>query len=95
MRELLGYLPYLWLAAISLAALVLTVYDKIAAKRLPGRRVPEKTLFIVSALGGSVMMYAVMQLIRHKTQHKCFMIGIPLIIALQLVLLIAALLLIR
>ena len=64
---------------------MVTVYDKIASKRLPRHRTPEKTLFLLSVLGGSVAMYATMQLIRHKTQHKRFMIGIPLIIVAQIV----------
>ena len=85
MNEWLQLLPYLWLALISLIACIVTVYDKIAAKRLPRHRTPEKTLFLLSILGGSVAMYATMQLIRHKTQHKRFMIGIPLIIAAQIV----------
>lgn len=85
MNRWLKLLPYLWLALISLIACVVTVYDKIASKRLPRHRTPEKTLFLLSVLGGSVAMYATMQLIRHKTQHKRFMIGIPLIIVAQIV----------
>ena len=85
MNEWLDLLPYLWLGLISLIACVVTVYDKIASKRLPQHRTPEKTLFLLAILGGSVAMYATMQLIRHKTQHKRFMIGIPLIIAAQIV----------
>ena len=85
MNRWLELLPYLWLALISLIACVVTVYDKIASKRLPRHRTPEKTLFLLSVLGGSVAMYATMQLIRHKTQHKRFMIGIPLIIVAQIV----------
>ena len=84
MNEWLDLLPYLWLGVISLGACVVTVYDKIASKRLPQHRTPEKTLFLLAILGGSVAMYATMQLIRHKTQHKRFMIGIPLIILAQI-----------
>lgn len=84
MNRWLELLPYLWLALISLIACVVTVYDKIASKRLPRHRTPEKTLFLLSLLGGSVAMYTTMQLIRHKTQHKRFMIGIPLIIVVQI-----------
>ncbi|MBQ2766543.1 MAG: DUF1294 domain-containing protein [Clostridia bacterium] len=84
MNDLLRLLPYLWLMVISAVAIVVTIYDKIAAKKLPGRRTPEKILFLIACLGGSVAMYATMQLIRHKTQHKRFMIGIPLIITAQI-----------
>lgn len=53
------------------------------------RRVPEKTLLIISALGGSIAMLITMRAIRHKTQHMKFMIGIPAIIVAQCVLVVA------
>ena len=56
--------------------------DKIRAIN-SGRRIPEILLFLLAALGGSAMMLVMMILIRHKTKHKKFMIGIPLIIILQ------------
>ena len=74
----------IYFAAISLVALFVTVYDKWAAKKRPKHRTPERTLLIISALGGSVFMYLTMKVIRHKTQHKKFMIGIPVIMFLQL-----------
>lgn len=67
---------------VSLVSIILTIYDKKIAGT-GKRRVPEATLLIWSAIGGSVAMYITMQLIRHKTKHKKFMIGIPLIIILQ------------
>ena len=72
-----------YLIFISSLAFVVTVYDKIASKRLTEYRTRERTLLLVSALGGSVAMMATMLLIRHKTRHTKFMIGIPLIILLQ------------
>ncbi len=83
-EESLGYIPLIYLAAISVIAIFITCYDKIASKKLPGRRTPEATLLFISILGGSVAMLITMQLIRHKTRHKKFMIGIPIIIILQL-----------
>ena len=71
-----------YLLTVSLVAIIITVYDKrIAGKGK--RRIPEATLLLWSALGGSVAMYITMHTIRHKTQHKKFMIGIPVIIILQ------------
>ena len=84
----LKYLPWLYLAIISLIAVIVTCYDKIAAKRFPGHRTREKTLFLLSAFGGSVAMFVTMQIIHHKTKHKSFMIGIPLIIAAQVALIV-------
>ena len=87
MFKLLQENPWLiliwWLGAISVASFVITVYDKWAAKHNPRHRTPEATLLLLSLLGGSVVMFATMQLIRHKTKHMKFMIGIPLIILLQ------------
>ena len=74
----------IYLAVISALSLIVTVYDKIAAKKLPRHRTREATLLIMSALGGSVAMLLTMLLIRHKTKHVKFMLGIPVIILLQL-----------
>ena len=74
----------IYIAIVSLISIIITIYDKkIAGKGK--RRVPEATLLMWSALGGSIAMLLTMFSIRHKTQHKKFMIGIPLIIILQVV----------
>ena len=73
----------IYLVAISVVAFIVTVYDKIAAKKLPKHRTRERTLLLLSALGGSVAMLLTMLAIRHKTQHVKFMLGIPVIILLQ------------
>lgn len=72
-----------YLILISLISIVVTVVDKINAIRSK-RRVSEKALFILSALGGSIAMYITMLIIRHKTRKLKFMLGIPLVILLQL-----------
>ena len=78
LKLLLGYL-----ALISLISVIVCIYDKIAAKKRPRHRTPEATLLLLSALGGSVAMLVTMLLIRHKTKHVKFMLGIPLIIIAQ------------
>ena len=76
----LPWLPAaIWFAAVNLLGIALTVYDKIAAKKRPRRRIPEKMLLLTAALGGAVGMYAAMLLIRHKTKHIKFMLGLPAI----------------
>lgn len=76
----------IYLAAISLISVVVCIYDKLISKlERVALRIPEKTLFILSALGGSVAMYITMQIFHHKTKHKSFMIGIPVIMLLQAV----------
>lgn len=82
---LLGY----W-AVISFIAVATTVWDKHKARR-HGRRVPEAILLLLAALGGSLCMYITMKAIRHKTRHKKFMIGLPVILALQVCCIAAAL----
>ena len=89
-------IPLFWLiffayiAVISLCSIVVCVYDKKISKRNNVKlRIPEKSLFIWSALGGSVAMFITMRLIRHKTKHISFMVGIPVIIVLQVAAVIA------
>ena len=72
--------------SISFYSAALTCTDKRLAVK-GGRRIPEKKLFGAALLGGGAAMYITMRIIRHKTLHKRFMIGLPLIILLQTVLL--------
>ena len=74
----------IYIAIVSLISIIITIYDKKIAGT-GKHRVPEATLLMWSALGGSIAMLLTMFSIRHKTQHKKFMIGIPLIIILQAV----------
>ena len=59
---------------------------KRKAKNEAVRRVPEKTLFLLSILGGSVGALLGMKVFHHKTLHKSFRFGIPAILVLQLLL---------
>ena len=72
----------IYFVVISLVSVIITVYDKKAAK-IGKRRIRESTLLLLSALGGSLAMYITMKKIRHKTKYKKFMIGIPVIMILQ------------
>lgn len=86
MPDLKPFVPFILLALgfFSLLAVILTVYDKIASKKFPRSRVPEAVLLLTAALGGSVAMFITMKIIRHKTKHKKFMIGLPVIIIAQI-----------
>ena len=79
------YLPFLiYFLIISLVTAIITATDKYKARK--GRfRISEKALFLLAVMGGALSEYLTMRLIRHKTLHKRFMIGLPLIIILQLV----------
>ena len=80
------YLPFilLYFAVISLVTAIVTAIDKYKAKK-GAFRISEATLFVLAALGGSLSEYLTMKAIRHKTLHKRFMIGLPLIMIFQLV----------
>ena len=78
-----------WLVFINLITFLAFGLDKWKAKRKEKnekvRRVPEKTLLILSALGGSVGALLAMRAFRHKTLHRAFKFGVPLILILQTV----------
>ena len=72
-----------YFAAINLFAIGLPLRDKRAARRKKWR-ISERTLLTVSLLGGAAAMLITMCLIRHKTRHAKFMVGIPVILLLQI-----------
>lgn len=72
----------LYVAFISLLTALVTCLDKLFAKK-DMRRISEKALLTLGVLGGAFAEYVTMKLIRHKTLHKKFMIGLPLIILLH------------
>ena len=72
----------------SIIGVILTIYDKAAAKVAKKHRVPEAVLVTFGALGGALLMYLVMQMIRHKTRKPKFSVGFPVIILLQIVVLV-------
>lgn len=76
---------WIYIAAINLVALALMGIDKHKA-RTRQWRIPEKALFAVALLGGSAGAWAGMYLFHHKTRHWYFVVGMPLILAAQLLL---------
>ena len=74
----------IYLILINLIAVIVTIYDKLCAVKRHWR-VKESTLLLLSALGGSISMYITMLLIRHKTRHIKFMLGIPFILICQII----------
>lgn len=79
----------IWLVLINLVTFCVFGVDKWKAKRKEKketvRRVPEKTLLLLSALGGSVGALLAMRVFHHKTLHRAFKFGVPLILILQIV----------
>ena len=76
----------LWLLLMSLAAFILFGIDKWKAKRPNARRIPERTLFFLAMMGGSIGALLGMKVWHHKTKHKTFTIGIPVILVIQIIL---------
>lgn len=74
-----------YLIIISVTAAIITVYDKLAAKLLPRHRIPEKLLMLTALSGGAAAQYLTMQIIRHKTRHKKFMTGLPVMIVFHII----------
>lgn len=73
-----------YLVFMNLSGLFLMWSDKYRARNHRWR-IPEKTLFLTSLLGGSIGTWAGMYLFHHKTKHWYFVIGMPLILILQIV----------
>ena len=76
---------YIYLAVANVIAFALYGLDKYKAKT-GAWRIPEKTLFLLPILGGSVGAIAGMKVFHHKTKHWYFKYGLPLILLLQLAL---------
>lgn len=71
-----------YLLAINIVSFFLYGIDKYQAKK--GRwRISEATLLMMAVIGGSIGAWAGMRLWHHKTMHKKFKHGIPIIIILQ------------
>jgi uncharacterized membrane protein YsdA (DUF1294 family) len=76
----------IYIILINLIAFVVFGIDKRKARK--GQwRIPESTLFILALIGGSIGALLGMLVFRHKTKHRKFTIGIPLILTLQIALL--------
>ena len=75
---------YYYLFLINALSLLLMLLDKIKAKKNLWR-IPERVLLCLCAAGGSVGGILGMKLFRHETRHPQFSIGIPVMLALQIV----------
>lgn len=74
---------WLWLAIINIIAFAVMGVDKRRAAQ--GKwRIPERTLFFLVLIGGSVGGIFGMYVFRHKTKHTKFVFGFPAILIIQL-----------
>ncbi|PFA61835.1 hypothetical protein CN378_21865 [Bacillus sp. AFS015802] len=84
MDTLTGIL-YLYAVIINFIGFTVMGRDKKKAKRHE-YRISERVLWQIAIVGGSVGAYIGMKIYRHKTRHKQFAIGIPLLVMLHCVL---------
>ena len=77
----------LFLVIMNLLAFAIFGVDKWKAKH-DRSRVPERTLWLLTVLGGALGALIGMQVFRHKTQHRSFRWGVPILLIVQIVLLI-------
>lgn len=78
----------LWMLLVVMNGLsfALMGIDKLKARR-GAWRIPEKTLFLVTALFGGLGGVMGMRVFHHKTRHKAFVWGFPALLIVQVVLL--------
>ncbi len=72
-----------YLLIMNIVGLAVMGIDKSKAKH-HAWRIPEKVLFLISLLGGSIGTWVGMYIFRHKTKHWYFVIGMPAILILQI-----------
>ncbi len=74
------YMAAVWFALAGLAEFVLMGLDKgLAVKGF--WRIPESALFLMAAAGGALGGLIGILAFRHKTRHKSFTVGFPLILS--------------
>ncbi|MGI6372682.1 MAG: DUF1294 domain-containing protein [Caldicoprobacterales bacterium] len=77
---------WLYILVINTIAFIMMGMDK-SKSRKGAWRISERTLFNVAFIGGSVGILGGMYIFRHKTKHVKFKWGIPLVVAIQGILL--------
>ena len=85
MSAISRYVLLVLFVLVNLVAFALMGVDKQRA-RTHQWRVPEKTLFLLAIIGGSVGALLGMWCFHHKTRHWYFRYGIPVILVVQLAL---------
>lgn len=88
-NDLFTYIIAGYLIIINIILFLMMRSDKQRAKRGGSRRIPEKQLLGWSALGGALGAWLALRLLRHKTKHAAFAVGLPVMLLFQIALLYA------
>ena len=75
----------IYIICINLIGFFIMWLDKHKARK-GSWRIPEKTLFIITAIGGGIGTTTGMFVFRHKTKKLNFLIGFPFITILEIIL---------
>lgn len=78
MKYFISLAVLIYLVIMNIIGIIIMKIDKAKAQKQKWR-IKESTLFLISAIGGSLGTWAGMYLFRHKTKHWYFVIGMPLI----------------
>lgn len=78
----------IYLIAINFISFTVMGIDKYKARKRTWR-IPESTLFVLALIGGSIGSIAGMHLFHHKTRHWYFLYGMPAILMIQILVIIA------
>ncbi len=78
----------LYAVAVNVVSFIVMGVDKRKAIKRAWR-IPESTLFVLAIIGGSLGSIIGMHLFHHKTRHWYFLYGMPVILALQIILILA------
>lgn len=74
----------IYLTVVNIIAFIAYGVDKRKARKNQWR-IPEKNLLFLAVIGGSVGALAGMYIFHHKTLHKKFTVGVPVILVLQII----------
>ena len=87
MTRIITLVVIVYLLVMTIVGLIIMKADKTKAEKNKWR-IKEATLFLISAIGGSLGTWAGMYLFRHKTKHWYFVLGMPLIFILHALLMV-------
>lgn len=82
--EYMGYIASRYLVIMNLIGFLAMGIDKRKARKHKWR-IKEATLFLLAVIGGSIGCWLGMYVFHHKTKHWYFVIGMPAILALQVI----------